>query len=145
VGTYDIYLGTGSKTSNYTITFEADNAAFSITKRAVTLQADAATKVYGESDPALSVSITTGTLSTSDDLSDITGTLSRETGDTVGTYDVYLGTGSKTSNYSITFETDNDAFSITKRAVTLQADASTKVYGESDPALSVSITTGTLP
>src|SRR5690606_39746588 len=123
VGTYDIYLGTGSKTANYNITFETDNAAFSNTKRAVTLQADASTKVYGESDPALSVSITTGTLSTSDDLSEITGTLTRETGDTVGTYDIYLGTGSKTSNYTITFEADNDAFSITKSEERRRGDA----------------------
>src|SRR5690606_29130364 len=113
VGTYDIYLGTGSKASNYNITFNTDNDAFSITKREIELIASTATKVYGESDPALSVSITTGTLATGDDLSEVTGTLSRTSGETVGSYDIALGTdGTKTSNYTITFETDNDAFSI---------------------------------
>src|SRR5690606_16404316 len=125
VGVYDITLGAGSKASNYNITFNADNDAFSITQRAITLAADAATKVYGEVDPALSVSIDSGDLATGDDLSEVTGTLSREVGETVGIYDITLGTGSKASNYDITFNADNDAFSITQRAITLIADAAT--------------------
>src|SRR5690606_28674240 len=144
-GTYNIYLGAGGKTSNYTITFEADNDAFSITQRSIELIASTATKVYGESDPSLEVTLVTGsTLSTSDDLSDITGALSRESGDTAGTYDIYLGTGSKTSNHNITFETDNDAFSITRRSIELTATSVSKTYGDIDPALAVSVTSGDL-
>src|SRR5690606_2723359 len=125
VGVYDIALGTGSKAGNYDITFNTDNDAFSITQRAITLTADAATKVYGEVDPALSVSIDSGDLATGDDISEVTGTLTRETGETVGVYDIALGTGSKAGNYDITFNADNDAFSITQRAITLIADAAT--------------------
>src|SRR5690606_22837682 len=127
-----------SKASNYNITFNADNDAFSITQRAITLAADAATKIYGEVDPALSVSIDSGDLAAGDDLSEVTGTLSREVGETVGVYDIALGTdGTKTSNYGITFSTANDAFRITQRAIPFPAAAATQVYGETDPAISV--------
>src|SRR5690606_31950111 len=138
VGVYDIALGTGSKASNYDISFNADNDAFSITQRTITLTADAATKTYGDTDPAISVSVTSGDLATGDDLTEVTGALSRQSGELVGMYDIALGTdGTKTFNYNITFNADNDAFSITQRAITLTADAATKVYGEADPALSV--------
>src|SRR5690606_33820542 len=91
-----------SKAGTYTLTATSDGLAdgvsntFEVTQRAITLQADTATKVYGESDPALSVSVTSGDLVDGDNLSEITGTLTRESGDTVGTYNIYLGTGSKT-------------------------------------------------
>ncbi|SIT65700.1 filamentous hemagglutinin family N-terminal domain-containing protein [Ectothiorhodosinus mongolicus] len=218
VGRYDVLLGTGSRAGNYTITFEANNQAFSITPREVTLTADAATKVYGEADPTLtftpeaftagrglvagdtftgsaarvagedvgdytieqgsventnytiawierdltitprpitliansatkiygdldptlSVSITAGSLGSqtvSDSIDDITGVLSRESGANVGPYDILLGTGSRASNYTITFEANNQAFFITPRPITLTADAATKIYGEADPTL----------
>src|SRR5690606_27012494 len=110
---------------------DAISNSFEVTQRAITLTAAAASKIYGEADPALSVSIDGGTtLAPGDVLSDVTGTLTRETGETVGVYDIALGTGSKAGNYDITFNTDNDAFSITKRAITLTAVAATKVYGE---------------
>ena len=49
IKSYDIALGTGTKASNYTITFTADNNALTINKRTVTLSAS---KTYdGSAEP----------------------------------------------------------------------------------------------
>jgi len=219
VGSYDIALGSGKKASSYAITFAADNNAFSITRRPVTITADdksktysitdpkltweaeskssgrgvlsgdsfsgtlgrtagenvgsyeitqgslgnsnyaitlvggeltinprpitlhatAKSKIYGEDDPTLAVSISSGSLGSvtvNDLLSEVTGTLSRQAGSSVGSYDIALGSGSKANNYAITFSTDNSAFSITPRPITITADDKSKSYGDADPALS---------
>jgi hypothetical protein len=154
-GPYAIAQGTVAN-SNYTISFAPDN--LTVTQRPITLTASAATKVYGENDPSLAVTAnasgagvglaTTGNSNTvNDSLADVTGTLSREAGTVVGSYDIALGTGgtagSKAGNYAITFTTDNNAFSITRRPVTVTADAKSKTYGDTDPALTFATNSGT--
>ncbi|QTE24336.1 MBG domain-containing protein [Polaribacter cellanae] len=133
VGTYAISSTLAN--SNYNITFVADN--LSITQKAITITADAKSKVYGETDPTLSYQITSGSLETGDSL---TGSLSRATGEDVGTY--AISSTLANSNYNITFVADN--LSITQKAITITADAKSKVYGESDPTLTYQITTGSL-
>ncbi len=218
VGNYDIGLGTGKKAGNYSVIFDSDNHAFSITKRPITISADDKSKtysindpkltweaeskssgrgrltgdtftgilgrtagenvdnyvisqgsldnnnyaidfigatlsinprpitlhataksiIYGETDPNLTVSITSGSLGSvtvNDELSDITGTMFRQTGGNVGNYDIGLGAGSKIGNYAVTFDTDNNAFTITQRPVTITAEAKSKIYGDADPTL----------
>jgi len=86
-----------------------------IEKRAIGLTADPSGKIRGEADPALSVSITSGSLgafTVNDSLADVIGVLSRESGENVGNYDILLGSGAKSGNYAITFENDNNAFVI---------------------------------
>lgn len=125
------------KNSNYAINYTG--ARLTINQRPMTLSATAASTTYGELDPALAVTITSGSLGSvtvSDALSDITGTLSRETGSNVGSYDIKLGAGSKAGNYNITFVSDNNAFSITKRPINISANALSKIYGDVDPILS---------
>jgi filamentous hemagglutinin family protein len=146
-GPYAIAQGTVAN-SNYAISFTGANLA--ITQRPITLTASAATKVYGENDPSLAVTVTSGSLATvaqSDSLANVSGTLSRQTGENVGAYDIALGTGgtagTKAANYAITFTTDNNAVSITRRPVTVTADAKSKTYGDTDPALTYTNTTGT--
>ena len=122
--------------NNYAISFIG--ADLTINPRPITLHATVKNKVYGEPDPTLAVSITSGTLGSvtvSDILSDLTGTLTRETGSDVGTYDIALGAGTKTGNYAITFVADNNAFSITQRPITISADTMNKTYGDADPML----------
>ena len=123
--------------ANYTITFES--AALSITEKVITVTADAKSKVYGETDPALTYQITAGALVGDDAL---TGSLSRATGENVGTYAIAIGTLSAGSNYDLTFE--NKDFTITEKAITVTADAKSKVYGETEPALTYQITAGAL-
>ncbi len=149
VGTYAINQGTltvsdGNGGANYSITYVGDN--FTITTRGITITADAGqTKVYGNSDPALTQTITAGTLAGGDTL---TGSQARAAGENVGTYVINQGTltvsdGNGGANYSITYVGDN--FTITPRGITITADAGqTKVYGNSDPALTQTITSGSL-
>jgi len=99
----------------------------------ITITAQALSKVYGETDPALlTYQITSGALVPGDTL---TGTLARAAGENVGAYAITQGTLTNINNphYDITFI--GASFTITPRAVAVTANAQTKVYGSADPAL----------
>uniref|UniRef100_Q3AQF8 Filamentous hemagglutinin-like protein n=1 Tax=Chlorobium chlorochromatii (strain CaD3) TaxID=340177 RepID=Q3AQF8_CHLCH len=135
VGSYAITLNT-LHNDNYAISFIP--GTFTITQRPLTLSATSTQKVYGEADPTLAVTITSGSLASTlrqDALSDVVGTLNREVGNNVGSYDVVLGSGSRSSNYNITFAADNNAFTIAQRPLTVTASPLTKTYGDADAAL----------
>ena len=93
------------------------------------------TKVYGESDPAFTVSYS-GFVS-GDDATALGGTLNltREVGEEVGSYAI-TASGYTSSNYTIGY-TDG-TLDITPAALMVTAEDKTKVYGESDPAFTVS-------
>jgi filamentous hemagglutinin family protein len=143
VGGYAIGQGslTDANNGNYTLTYVGDN--FAISQRPITLAAVVDSKTYGNADPALAVAITGGSLGSAtvaDTLFDVSGTLSRQAGETVagGPYDINLGSGAtvgtRAGNYAISFVADNDALSITPRPVTVTADAGQgKTYGNLDP------------
>ncbi|MBT8603072.1 hypothetical protein G6662_00585 [Polynucleobacter paneuropaeus] len=133
---YAISQGTVTTGSNnYSIVYTGAN--FAITPRPITLTASSATKIYGETDPSLAVTITAGSLASAavtDTLANVTGTLSRSAGENVGNYNILLGSGTKAANYTITFDSTNQAMGITARPIYISADASqTKVYGNTDP------------
>lgn len=86
---------------------------FSVTQRLITITASAATKYFGDSDPSFSYTITSGSLLSGDTL---TGSLSRSSGESPGTYAINIGTLSN-PNYSITFTSAN--LTINKKATTL--------------------------
>ena len=75
---------------------------FTVNPRAITVTADVKTKVYGATDPALTYTITTGSLVLGDA---ITGALTRAAGTDVGTYQIQQGALTTTNNpkYAITF------------------------------------------
>ena len=216
VGTHTVWV----KASKDNYDDATTSVTVTITKRPITVTADAQTKVYGESDPALTYQITVGSLVGSDTL---TGALTRDAGEDVGTYAITQGTLAASGNYNLTYvgadltitnasmTVDADGYSgvydaaahdgvlnvdpsesdatitystdggttysatmpqytnvgthtvwvkaskdnyddattsvtvtITKRPITVTADAQTKVYGESDPALTYQITVGSL-
>ena len=135
VGSYTLTIGTLAN-ANYAITFVPAN--LTITQRPITITATAATKEYGAADPALTHSVTTGSLVVGDSL---TGTLSRVSGENVGTYAILRGTVDNT-NYDITYA--GALLTVTQRPITVTADAQTKEYGANDPQLTYAITTGSL-
>jgi hypothetical protein len=139
VGSYAITQGTVALSDNYDLTYVGANLG--ITTRAVTVTANSGqTKTYGEADPTpFGYAITSGSLAFSDAFA---GELVRAAGEAVGGYAIEQGTLALDSNYALTYVPAN--FSITRRAVTISADAKTKVYGESDPALTYQITSGSL-
>ncbi|NHA07849.1 T9SS type B sorting domain-containing protein [Mucilaginibacter sp. HC2] len=137
VGTYAIQQGSLALSSNYTLTYTGAN--LTIGKAAITVTADAKTKIYGEVDPALTYKITTGALVGADKF---TGALARVAGENIGTYAIQQGTLALNSNYTLTYIGAN--LSIGKAAVTITADAQNKIYGTTDPALTYTITSGAL-
>ncbi|MFM7307676.1 MAG: MBG domain-containing protein, partial [Actinomycetota bacterium] len=138
VGTYAINQGTLAN-SNYGVTFVPAN--FAITAKPITVTADVKTKVYGETDPALTYSITTGGPLVGSDA--FSGALSRTGTDAVGTYTITQGSLALSSNYTLTYQSAN--FTITAKPITVTATAGqTKVYGESDPTFAYTVTSGSL-
>ena len=133
VGTYEI---TGVLTnSNYIVTVTP--GTFTIDPKAITVTADNASKTYGDVDPALTYTVPDGALVGGDVL---TGSLSRESGEGVGTYEI---TGVLTnSNYAVTVTPGT--FSIAAKAITVSANNASKTFGEVDPALTYSVPDGAL-
>ncbi|WP_345953997.1 MBG domain-containing protein [Mucilaginibacter sp. PAMB04168] len=136
-GAYAIKQGTLALTSNYAITFTG--ADLSISTRAITVAATAKTKTYGDADPAFAYTITTGTLAGNDAL---TGTLTRNAGETAGSYAIKQGSLSAGNNYALTYTPAS--LTITQRAVNIAAVSKSKIYGEADPELTYSINGGSL-
>ncbi len=71
-----------------------------ITRRAITIVADAQSKVYGQTDPELTFQVTVGSLLSGDAFS---GNLVRVEGESVGTYAILLGSLSLPDYYEITY------------------------------------------
>jgi len=137
VGNYAITQGTLSLSSNYNLTFVG--ADLTITVRAVTVTADAKSKVYGDADPALTYQVTSGSLAFSDTFS---GALARNPGENVGTYAITQGTLTAGANYALTYAGAN--LTVIARAITVVADSQSKTYGDADPTLTYQVTSGTL-
>jgi len=104
------YSITGPDAGNYTLTTQPTGITASITPYPITVTADAKSIQQGDDDVALTYSV--------DDLlgSDvITGALTREAGDTAGTYAILQGSLSAGSNYIITYHDAN--YVITEKPV----------------------------
>ncbi|MEE1943784.1 MBG domain-containing protein [Pedobacter sp. KR3-3] len=127
VGTYAINQNTLALNGNYTLNYTG--ADLTIGKKTITVTADARSKVYGDTDPALTYTFSP-TLVTGDSF---IGTLSRVTGENVGTYGINQNTLALNGNYTLNY-TGAD-LSIGKKTVSVIADAKSKVYGDSDPTL----------
>ncbi|MFM2114874.1 MAG: hypothetical protein RI908_615, partial [Actinomycetota bacterium] len=131
---------TKAASTNYLL---ASSSATTVTvgRRAITITAASKTKIYGDDDPELTYTITTGALVGSDELN---GSLTRATGENVGTREIQIGTLDH-PNYDITYVSAN--LTISKRPITLTAANKTKVFAETplaDPALTYTITSGSL-
>lgn len=109
----------------------ATNATQTLTvgKAAITVTANAASKIYGDSDPSLTYSTTTGALVGSDTF---TGSLSRTAGSDVGAYAITQNSLALSANYTLSFVSAN--LTINKRPITIKPAPASKVYGDSDPA-----------
>jgi len=115
------------------------SGTFTINKKDASVTPNAATKIYGALEPALS-----GTLSGFLVGDGVSATYSRAGGENVGTYTIsaVLSPAGVLGNYNITYNTAT--FTINKKTITVTADAKSKVYGSTDPALTYQITGGSL-
>ncbi len=108
--------------------------------RELTMTADALTKEFGSPDPALTYSISAGSLVKGDT---ITGSLAREPGESAGLYFLDQGSLSTGSNYNLTFI--SAWFKIDKRLLVVAADPVRKEFGQADdPPLTFRILEGNL-
>ncbi|MDD3138268.1 MAG: MBG domain-containing protein, partial [Lachnospiraceae bacterium] len=143
---YTILRDQGENAGDYgiTATFAADanpdydvtvvDGTFTISPKEVdvTIVANNQTKTYGEADPELSAQI--NGMVGEDELN---YTLTRESGEDAGTYDIYVTLG-ENPNYVVA-KTEG-TFTITKKDVTVAANDNSKIYGEADPELTATIT-----
>lgn len=113
----------GTNSGNYKLASDTATVSGSITSRSITVTPESGqSKAYGNDDPVLTYTIAEGSLIDDDTLQ---GALSRETGESVGSYEIMIGTLTN-PNYSITL-TPDVTFEIT-RGMNL-ADATVTVVG----------------
>ncbi len=113
-----------------------------MTKRAITVTADSGQhKTYGDPDPTpFTYQVTSGELVGGDSF---TGALARDPGEDAGTYAITQGTiaiddGSSGDNYNLTYVGAD--FTIEKAALSVNAEAASKTYGDPDPAFTYNLT-----
>ncbi|MCK9364824.1 MAG: hypothetical protein M0P74_14650, partial [Syntrophales bacterium] len=144
VGDYAI-IPSGQSSMNYTINYV--DGILGVTPVVLLVAADAQSKTYGTSDPVLTFGITglvnnpaLGIVDTAGTV--LSGELTRVGGETVpgGPYAISKGTLTATnSNYTLSSFTGNN-LTITPAPLTVAADAQSKTYGTSDPALTFGTT-----
>ncbi|HZY81985.1 MAG TPA: MBG domain-containing protein [Cyclobacteriaceae bacterium] len=135
-GTYPIQLSGGSS-ANYDITLQ--NGTLTVTKAPLTAKADNKTKVYGQPNPIFTISYT-GFLN-DDGIGDITVPTASSTATTatgVGSSYPITVSGGSAQNYDIVPQ--SGLLSITKAPLTAKANDRTRMYGATNPNLTITYT-----
>ena len=140
-GTFDVKAT--SYNSNYNVTFDGTGKLI-VQPRPITVTVDAASRVYGDADPAFTAQQTggmgfvNGETVASLGLS-LSSTATATSG--VGSYDV-TGTASNT-NYNVTVLGEKK-LTITKKSITVTVDAVSRAYGEANPTFTATALPGAL-
>jgi putative NADPH-quinone reductase len=116
--------------ANYAINYT--NGTLTVNKAALSVTADAKTKVYGAVDPAFTVAYTGFVNGETSAVLGGTLAFGRAPGENVGSY-LITPNGLTSANYTITFNTGS--LGITKAVLSVTANPLTKTYGAVDPAL----------
>nr|MBA3707471.1 hypothetical protein [Planctomycetota bacterium] len=136
VGTYAV-TPSGLTSTNYAISFVASN--LTVTAAPLVIQTVPVSKVYGDVNPAFTVTYTSFVLGQNQ--SALGGTLafgtSAVTSSNVGTYAV-TPSGLTSTNYAISFVASN--LTITAAPLVIQTVPVSKVYGDVNPAFTVTYT-----
>ncbi|MBP2551603.1 filamentous hemagglutinin family protein [Neorhizobium galegae] len=107
----------------------------------ITITANSFSRGYGDGNPGLTWSITTGALEEGDSVTGQLATTATTTSG-VGTYAITQGTLAISDAYDITFV--GGTLTITQRAITVTADNLSKTYGNANPNLTWTVTDGSL-
>ncbi|HSO07064.1 MAG TPA: MBG domain-containing protein [Pelomicrobium sp.] len=138
---YAINAAQGTLTSEAGYGFTFVDGQLTVTPRPITVTADDQSKVYGNADPALTVTVGGSGYAPGDSAATVfSGALARAPGETVAgsPYAITQGTLAANGNYSVTTFTDGQ-LTITQRPITVTADNLNKVYGDPDPALTFAV------
>lgn len=115
------YILSGADSGNYRITGPA-TATADILPAAVTAKADSLSKIYGEADPVLTYTAE-GLVGTDK----LTGALTRDAGEDVGSYAITQGTLAANRNYVLSFT--GATFCVDCRSASFAAEDQTIVFG----------------
>jgi len=119
------------------------SATLTVNQRPITVKTNAVSRVYGDSTPAFSFSVTVGTLASGDTLASLgTASFSTDPNPGVGPHAITVS-GLSNANYTITYD-NTGILTVTPRPITIKANAVSRVYGDSTPAFSISLSVGTL-
>ena len=124
---------------NYDVTWVT--GTFTITPREITVTADDKAKTYGEKDPKLTATVTSRHKPAIVPGDTVDYALRRDAGEEWGRYAIRFANprteqgGRYGKNYKVTFK--NGTLSINTREITVTADSKSKLYGEADPAWTV--------
>jgi hypothetical protein len=130
VGQYAITQGTLAASSNYALTYAGAN--LTVGTRALTVTADAQSRIYGNANPALTYTVGGLGLVNGDTLSGSLAT-SATSASNVGQYAITQGSLAASGNYALTYAGAN--LTVGTRAITAIANAQTRVYGNANPTL----------
>jgi len=134
VGNYAI-TASGAVATNYTVSYVA--GSLSVTPATLTITADNKSKVYGQTNPALTAAYS-GFIN-GDNASNLTTqptlTTTATTNSSVGNYAI-TASGAVATNYTVSYVAGS--LSVTPATLTITADNKSKVYGQTNPALTVS-------
>ncbi len=137
-GTYAISASGGSAVSASGKAYRFIDApgALTVTPRSITVTADARSRTYGDANPALTYQVGGSGLVNGDTLSGALATPAT-TSSNVGAYGIGQGTLAASGNYALNYASAN--LTITPRAITVTADAKSRAYGDSNPALTYQV------
>jgi len=137
VGIYPIAVSSGQTAPNYSIQYT--NGALTVTQTVLTVAANATNRVYGETNPAFTATIT-GYVN-GEDSNVLSGALAMTTPagvtNAVGSYPV-IPSGVSATNYAINFT--NGVLTVTQAPLTVTALGANRLYGQSNPAFTGSVT-----
>lgn len=141
VGFY-LYGSQGDLTSDEGQVYRLVSASgLTVTPATLTVAPDDLTKIYGDADPTLTFDVSGFVLGEDESL--LTGTIRRLGGENAGTYGYGLGSLSAGANYDLVLASGS-TFTITPRALTIEADDITTIFGEPIPDLTYAIIDGQL-
>lgn len=132
VGAYAVAQNDLALSDNYVISYTG--ADFTINKKTITVTADASGKTYGDADPALTYTHTPA-LAFTDAFS---SSLLRVAGEHAGVYTIQQGSLALNSNYDIVFNSND--FVIAPKNIAVAAENRSKIYGQTDPPLTFTVT-----
>ncbi len=137
VGSYAVTGDGITASANYTVRAvqAAGNAtALAVTPRAISVTADALSRVYGDANPALTYTLGGMGLVNGDTLTGALATAATATSN-VGNYAIGLGSLAASANYVVQFTGSNLAVTPRALTVTYTAGAASRIYGDANPSL----------
>ena len=145
IGSYDLFASNavGVGLGNYTITYQVLAGGLTVTARPLIITANALSRIYGDANP-LTGGATGAGLVNGDTISSVSLSTPATGSSGVGGYDLTasnaVGTG--LGNYAISYATLANGLTITPRALTITANAVSRIYGDANPATGSATGTG---